>query len=190
LAERISDSVKLSQQSFDWFISRIHFSNWCHIQEKYKLMSAMFLGSDDWLRIALRLALALSVGFMVGFNRQRGSRSASMRTFMLVSMGSALFVMIPLQSGSDSAESTANALSRTIQGVASGVGFIGAGLILQESSKESSLPKVRGLTTAASVWIVAALGAAIGCGLWQMGVLGVIFTLLTLIVGKGLKVKG
>ncbi|BFM40419.1 MgtC/SapB transporter [Synechocystis sp. LKSZ1] len=102
-----------------------------------------------------------------------------MRTFMLVSMGSALFVMIPLQAEGDSAFAATNALSRTIQGVSSGVGFIGAGLILQQSDHRNQT-KVRGLTTAASIWIAAALGATIGCGLWQTGLLGGFLTLLVL----------
>ncbi len=145
-------------------------------------MSAIFLNSNDWLHILLRLALALLMGFTIGFNRKRNGRQADIKTFMLVGMGSALFVMIPLQAaGSDNLGATANALSRTIQGVTSGVGFIGAGLILQECPKESSVPKVSGLATAASIWIVAALGAAIGCGLWHLGVLGTLFTLATLI---------
>ncbi|HAX79552.1 MAG TPA: hypothetical protein DCY88_27910 [Cyanobacteria bacterium UBA11372] len=143
-------------------------------------MSAMFLTSNDWLHIAFRLTLALLVGCLIGLNRERKGRPAGMRTFMLVSMGAALFVMIPLQIEGDSPYAATNALSRTIQGVTTGVGFLGAGLILQQSPEESETPKVRGLTTAASIWIAAALGAAIGCGLWQMGVLGALLTLITL----------
>ncbi|AFY86391.1 MULTISPECIES: MgtC/SapB family protein [Chroococcidiopsis] len=143
-------------------------------------MSMMFLHSNDWLHIAFRLSLALLVGCLIGINRERKGRPAGMRTFMLVSMGAALFVMIPLQAEGDSPYAATNALSRTIQGVTTGVGFLGAGLILQQSSKRSETPKVRGLTTAASVWIAAALGAAIGCGFWQMGVIGALLTLVTL----------
>ncbi|MFH7029425.1 MAG: MgtC/SapB family protein [Heteroscytonema crispum UTEX LB 1556] len=143
-------------------------------------MGAMFITADDWLHLGFRLILAMLVGCVIGFNRERGGRSAGMRTFMLVSMGSALFVMIPLQAEGDSPFAATNALSRTIQGVATGIGFLGAGLILQPSPQEAEIPKVRGLTTAASVWIAAALGAAIGCGLWQMGVLGALLTLVTL----------
>ncbi|BAZ17487.1 MgtC/SapB transporter [Calothrix sp. NIES-4071] len=142
-------------------------------------MGAMFVSSDDWVKIGTRLVLALLVGCVIGFNRQKGGRAAGMRTFMLVSMGSALFVMIPLQAGADVASAT-NALSRTIQGVTTGVGFIGAGLILHESSRESKAPRVRGLTTAASIWTSAGLGAAIGCGLWQMALLAGFLTLVTL----------
>lgn len=154
----------------------------CYLQEEYKLiMNAIFLNSNDWLTIVSRLALALLVGFAIGFNRQRRCKPADIKTFMLVSMGSALFVMIPLLAQGDSLNANADVLSRTIQGVATGVGFIGAGLILQEFPKESTTPKIWGLTTAASVWIVAALGAAVGCGLWQIGVVGTLFTLATLI---------
>ncbi|QLE59462.1 MgtC/SapB family protein [Nostoc sp. TCL26-01] len=140
----------------------------------------MLITADDWPHIGFRLTMALVVGCMIGFNRQQGGRPAGMRTFMLVSMGAALFVMIPLQAEGDSPYAATNALSRTIQGVATGVGFLGAGLILQESSSEFTVPKVRNLTTAACVWTAAGLGAAIGCGLWQMGLIGGLLTLITL----------
>ncbi len=71
---------------------------------------------------------------------------------------SSLSIFIPLQAEGDSPFAATNALSRTIQGVSTGVGFIGAGLILQDSSRESTPPKVRGLTTGASVWIAAGIG--------------------------------
>jgi putative Mg2+ transporter-C (MgtC) family protein len=143
-------------------------------------MTAMFLSSNDWLHLGFRLVLAMLVGCLIGLNRERGGRPAGMRTFMLVSMGAALFVMIPLQAEGDSPFAATNALSRTIQGVTTGVGFLGAGLILQQSPRQSEIPKVRGLTSAASVWIASALGAAIGCGFWQMGILGALLTLVTL----------
>lgn len=140
----------------------------------------MFIASSDWKQIIFRLTLALIVGCTIGLNRQRGGRPAGMRTFMLVSMGSALIVMIPLQVEGESPYATTNALSRTIQGVTTGVGFLGAGRILQQSSPRSKIPKIKGLTTAASIWVAAALGAAVGCGLWQMGLYGAFLTLITL----------
>lgn len=152
-------------------------------------MNHMFLTPDDWLPMAGRLSLALLAGGAIGWNRQQGGRPAGMRTFMLVSMGAAFFVMIPLQAEGDSSFATTNALSRTIQGVATGVGFLGAGLILQQSSRKSGTVKVRGLTTAATIWAAAGLGAAIGCGLWQMGLLGTFFVLLTLGGVKQIKQK-
>ena len=140
----------------------------------------MFINSNDWASLAFRLTLALLVGCLLGMNRQQGGRPAGMRTFMLVSLGAAMFVMIPLQVEGDSPYAATNALSRTIQGVATGVGFIGAGMILQQSREELGKLEVKGLTTAATIWVAAGLGAAIGCGLWQMSLIGVIWTLITL----------
>ena len=143
-------------------------------------MGFMFIHSDDWATLLFRVTLALLVGCLIGMNRQQGGRPAGMRTFMLVSMGAALFVMIPLQAEGDSPYAATNALSRTIQGVATGVGFIGAGMILQQSRKGFGQLEVKGLTTAATIWVAAGLGAAIGCGLWQMSLIGAIGTLITL----------
>ena len=140
----------------------------------------MFIHSNDWASLIFRLTLALLVGCLLGFNRQQGGRPAGIRTFMLVSMGAAMFVMIPLQAEGDSPYAATNALSRTIQGVATGVGFIGAGMILQQSHQELGKLEVKGLTTAATIWVAAGLGAAIGCGLWQMSLIGAIWTLVTL----------
>lgn len=144
------------------------------------MAQSMFFATDSWPTMVFRLSFAALVGLVIGLNRERRGRSAGMRTFMLVSTGAAMFVMIPLQADGDSSFAAANALSRTIQGVATGVGFLGAGLILQPQSKQSNTVKVRGLTTAASVWMAAALGAAIGCGLWQMCLFGSVLSLLTL----------
>lgn len=145
-------------------------------------MNVIFLPQGDWLGLSFRLLLAMLVGAVIGLNRQRGGRPAGMRTFTLVAMGSALFVMVPIQAEGDSSFAAINALSRTVQGVAAGVGFLGAGLILQRApkTKRSGRPRVSGLTTAATIWITAALGAVIGCGLWQLGLIGAFFTLLTL----------
>ena len=143
-------------------------------------MGSMLIHSNDWETLLFRVTLALLVGCLIGMNRQQGGRPAGIRTFMLVSMGAALFVMIPLQAEGDSPYAATNALSRTIQGVATGVGFIGAGMILQQSRKGLSQLEVKGLTTAATIWVAAGLGAAIGCGLWQMSLIGAIGTLITL----------
>jgi putative Mg2+ transporter-C (MgtC) family protein len=124
----------------------------------------------------------MAVGCLIGYNRQRGGRPAGLRTFIIVSLGAAMFVMIPLQAEGDVGYASSNALSRTIQGVASGVGFLGAGIILQQV-------QVKGLTSAATIWLAAGLGAASGCGLWQMVLVGTFFTLSTLSGIKRLKKK-
>jgi putative Mg2+ transporter-C (MgtC) family protein len=144
------------------------------------LTMSFMLNSNDWATLSFRLSLALLVGCLIGLNRQQGGRPAGIRTFMLVSMGAALFVMIPLQAEGDSPYAATNALSRTIQGVATGVGFLGAGMILHQSHEELGKLEVKGLTTAATIWVAAGLGAAIGCGLWQMSLIAAIGTLATL----------
>ena len=93
-------------------------------------MNSMFFSPSDWQSIIFRLTVALLVGCAIGINRQQNGRPAGIKTFALVSLGAALFVMIPLQAEADSNFASTNALSRTIQGVTAGVGFLGGGIIL------------------------------------------------------------
>lgn len=122
------------------------------------------------------------VGGIIGLERQIRNKPAGLRTHMLVSLGSALFVLIPLQITTDG--EGRDAISRVVQGITAGVGFLGAGEILRESQEASSLAQVRGLTSAAAIWVCAALGIAAGCGLWQMGLIGAVLSLLVLSVFK------
>lgn len=139
-----------------------------------------YIEPSDWLNLIFRLGLSIVVGGLIGFERQwtGSNRSAGVRTHMVISLGATLFVLLPLQMPVD--YSSANALSRTIQGIATGVGFIGAGLILQQFQRG----KVKGLTSAATIWATAGLGTAVGCGFWQMTVVG---TAAMLIILSGLK---
>lgn len=82
---------------------------------------------------------------------------------------------------------TADALSRVIQGIVAGVGFLGAGEILRESSQKSNRPEIHGLTSATAVWVSSALGIAAGCGLWQLGLIGAGLTFVVLNVFKKLE---
>ncbi len=143
--------------------------------------SHLFFSPDDWRTIFLRMGLALLAGGAVGINRDRVKRPAGLRTYMTVSMGSAFFVMLILQAGVDF--NATNALSRTVQGITTGVGFIGAGLIIHQQSEQSSAP-IKGLTSAAALWLTASLGTAAGCGLWQMTLAG---TVMTLVILSGFK---
>lgn len=147
----------------------------------------MFLSPSDWQSVSIRLMTALLVGGAIGINRQRTGRPAGLRTFMIVSLGAAMFVMIPLQAEGDINYSSSNALSRTIQGVATGVGFLGAGMILQQTPEKSSRAEIKGLTSAATIWLAAGLGAAAGCGLWRMSLIGTLFALVVLSGVKKLK---
>jgi len=140
------------------------------------------LAPNDLMGITFRLSIALLVGAIIGLERQIRHKPAGLRTHMLVSFGAALFVLIPLQIST--AQEGRDAISRVIQGVAAGIGFLGAGEILRESQQESNQAQVRGLTSAAAIWVCAALGIAAGCGLWQMGLIGAVLSLVVLSVFK------
>jgi putative Mg2+ transporter-C (MgtC) family protein len=141
----------------------------------------VFISANDWLGLTFRLALALLVGGVIGWNRQAAGKPAGLRTHMLVSLGAALFVLIPLLSSSST---SIDSLSRAIQGVATGVGFLGAGEILHGSERESTKLSVKGMTSAATIWVTAALGMVAGCGFWQLILLSTMMTLLILSVAK------
>ena len=109
-------------------------------------------------RVVIRVLLAALLGALLGWERERAGKPAGLRTHMLVALGAALFVLFPAESGMNIAD-----LSRVIQGVATGIGFIGAGTILKRAEAE----QVEGLTTAASIWLTGAIGMSVGAGqLW------------------------
>ncbi len=138
----------------------------------------LLLFSQDWLEITVRLVSAIGFGALIGWEREIRNKAAGLRTHMLVSLGAALFVLIPIMLSPSQQEY--EALSRTIQGVATGIGFLGAGEIWRDTQPQKGKNQVHGLTSAAAIWVAAALGAAAGCGLWQMGLLGGILTLIVL----------
>lgn len=130
----------------------------------------------------VRLICALFFGAVVGFDRQVHNKSGGLRTHMLVSLGSATFVLVPILLK----DNAYDAFSRTIQGIATGIGFLGAGEIwldsqvsIQETSSGSK-SRVHGLTSAASIWVTAALGIAAGFGLWRLGLIVTFLTWLVL----------
>lgn len=143
------------------------------------------LSPDNWLGILLRLCLALLVGGIIGWERQLRHKPAGLRTHMLVSMGSALFVLIPLAMGKN--ENGRDAIERVIQGIAAGIGFLGGGEILRQSQQEIGQVEVHGLTSAAAIWVSAALGTAAGCGLWEMALIGAFMSLFVLRVVKNIE---
>lgn len=135
--------------------------------------------------MVLRLGLALLVGAIVGFEREIKDKPAGLRTHMLVCLGSAIFALIPFELGL--VEESVDALSRVLQGIITGIGFIGGGVILQRQKRISQEVQVHGLTSAAAIWISCALGIAVGCGLWKLGLIGALFALLTLNLVKKLE---
>ena len=123
------------------------------------------------IRIAVRLLMAAVLGGVLGFERERSRKAAGLRTHMLVALGSALFILIPQQAGMAMAD-----LGRAIQGLVTGIGFIGAGAILKRPEQE----EVQGLTTAAGLWLTAAVGMAVGLGREASAILGTFLALLIL----------
>jgi putative Mg2+ transporter-C (MgtC) family protein len=134
----------------------------------------------SWLDMLGRLALAVALGASIGMERELSEKAAGLRTNMLVALGTTLVVLVPIQSGL--AQQEPSALGRIIQGAITGVGFIGAGAILQKN-------RVRGLTSAAAVWISASLGIAIGLGQWKLAITGVGLALVILRLMKLLEQK-
>jgi putative Mg2+ transporter-C (MgtC) family protein len=119
----------------------------------------------------LRLLLAGLLGGLVGFQREQAGKAAGLRTHMLVALGSAFFVMIPQQAGMSIAD-----LSRVLQGIITGVGFLGAGTILKRPTEEH----IEALTTAAGLWLTAAVGSAAGMGREASAMLGTVLAFLIL----------
>jgi putative Mg2+ transporter-C (MgtC) family protein len=124
-------------------------------------------------RITVRLALAAILGGLIGYEREMKGKAAGMRTMMLVSLGAALFVLIVQQSGGDSTN-----VSRAVQGIVAGVGFLGAGTILNNRREES----IKGLTTAASIWLTAAIGITAGLGRELTAILATLLALVILAI--------
>jgi putative Mg2+ transporter-C (MgtC) family protein len=130
------------------------------------------LGQVEHLtRATLRLFLATLLGGLLGYEREIMGKAAGIRTHMLVSLGAAIFVMAIEQGGADH-----DAMSRVLQGIAAGIGFLCAGTIL----KGRSISDVQGLTTAAGLWATAAIGVSIGLGREATAVLATVFVLMVL----------
>ncbi len=130
--------------------------------------------------IALRLALALVLGAILGLNRWLHHKAAGIRTHSLVAIGSCVAMLL---FEGDHALEDLQARSRVLQGLVAGIGFLGAGVILHDSSSQ----KIHGLTTAASVWACALLGAAFGSGQYMVGGLALVAILLVLTLGGRLE---
>jgi putative Mg2+ transporter-C (MgtC) family protein len=132
------------------------------------------LGSvGDITRVLMRMTLAVLLGGLLGYERESVGASAGLRTHMLVSLGSALFILIPLQAGMRIED-----LSRVLQGVTAGIGFLGAGAILKQQDRND----IKGLTTAASVWLAAAIGVAAGMGREATAVASAVFAFVILAI--------
>ncbi|MDR6712446.1 putative Mg2+ transporter-C (MgtC) family protein [Pseudomonas hunanensis] len=146
---------------------------WETVWETIQAEFADVTNEQEVTRILLRLLMAAVLGAVLGFEREHKGKSAGVRTHMLVSLGAALFVLAPSMAGAD-----AQALSRVIQGIVAGIGFLGAGTILKGNGNDPS--HVKGLTTAAGLWMTAAIGTAAGMGREATALISTVMALLVL----------
>lgn len=127
----------------------------------------------EFIVVVIRLLIAALMGGLLGLEREQRGKAAGIRTHMLVCMGAALFILIPQQAGISDAE-----MSRVIQGVIAGIGFLCAGTIITGKDEQAA----SGLTTAAGIWFTAAIGIAVGLGREQTAVLCTVLAWLVLYV--------
>ena len=128
--------------------------------------------------VVLRFIIAAIVGLLIGFSRRK--KPAGIRTFALICLGSTIFTVVSISDAVDSLDK-----GRIIAQIVAGVGFIGLGVIWRSRNDKPS-----GLTTAAGIWVTAAVGVLIGLGLWVEVIAGSILTLLILLSKDPLKKTG
>ncbi len=133
----------------------------------------------DWTDIALRLSAAAAAGVLLGINRDLRGKPIGARTLGLVGLGSATAAVSAIQfpGMAENPDAASRVVQGILQGIMAGISFIGAGVILRDSSKG----RVEGLTTAATVWVTAALGIACGLAAWRSAVLAIAIALVLLV---------
>lgn len=132
------------------------------------------------IHVMLRLFASIILGAAIGYQRELKGKPAGLKTHILASLGTTIVVVACLNAGFES-----DALSRVIQGIVTGIGFLGAGAILKIDEKLD----IRGLTTAASIWAAAAIGVAVGLGVLGVAIIGTIVTLLVLVILGEIEVR-
>lgn len=137
----------------------------------------------DYWDVGARLVIALVFGCIVGIDRNLHGKPTGMKTLGLVALGSALVVMACMGFSPIDGEFSRDALSRAVQGVITGIGFLGAGVIVFNNDTS----KVRGLTTAASIWVTAGIGIVCGMGAWKVAAIALVLLLLLFLLGHPLE---
>lgn len=131
--------------------------------------------------VIIRLLAAAILGALVGMQREKAGKPAGLRTHMLVCLGTTVFIL-----ACTSASMSAEAQSRVIQGIVTGIGFIGAGSILKISEERA----IQGLTTAAGIWMTAAIGVAVGVGSLGVALLSTLVTVGVLLIARPIEGQG
>jgi putative Mg2+ transporter-C (MgtC) family protein len=130
----------------------------------------------DWTEIILRLGVATLAGALIGLNRDLHGKPIGLKTLGLVSLATAM-MLLPVHS--DEARIVSDAGSRVIQGILTGIGFLGAGVIVHAGRHF----RVRGLTSAACTWLAACIGVVCGLGQWRLVTVALVITFAILIIG-------
>jgi|RhiMetdeSRZDD1v2_1073273.scaffolds.fasta_scaffold1238240_2 putative Mg2+ transporter-C (MgtC) family protein len=134
-------------------------------------LAAGFPHVEAMIRLSVRLIVAMIFGAVIGIQRERAGKPAGLRTHMMVALGAAVFVIASGEFGMNP-----DSISRVIQGLVTGIGFLGAGAILKLYEKRA----VEGLTTAAGIWMTAALGVAVGLGRFGLALVATLLAWMTL----------
>ena len=134
-------------------------------------LSSGFADTQQLVRVIIRLIAAVLLGSIIGFERERAGKEAGLRTHILVTLGTTSVVL-----ACTGFEMSSDGLSRVIQGIVTGIGFIGAGSILKLNEEKD----IRGLTTAAGLWMTCAIGIAVGLGELGLALLCSVMALLVL----------
>lgn len=139
--------------------------------------------AGNWIEVALRIGAAMVAGGAIGLNRDLHHKAIGIRTLGLVAVGSCMLVLSVSHYALQHGASGVDGVSRVTQGIVSGIGFLGAGVILRGPGEA----RVLGLTTAAAILVVAALGVACALAVWPILIIGLGATLLLLTVFGGLE---
>ena len=141
-------------------------------------LAAGFSHVEAMIRLSVRLIVAMIFGAVIGIQRERAGKPAGLRTHMMVALGAAVFVIASGEFGMNP-----DSISRVIQGLVTGIGFLGAGAILKLYDRRA----VEGLTTAAGIWMTAALGVAVGLGRFGLALVATLLAWMTLSVVRQLE---
>ncbi len=145
------------------------------------LTSALENSSTIYM-LATRLGVAVLVGAMLGLNRDLHGKPAGLRTHALVTLGAPMATLVIINLQGTGNPTDPNALSRVVQGILTGIGFLGAGVIIRDPEGH-----VSGLTTAATIWVAAVMGIICGAGYWPLVLVSSLLIMAVLTLGKAIE---
>lgn len=146
----------------------------------WKELTSGLTDIEHLIQVIARMIAAVLLGAAIGYERERAGKAAGLRTHILVALGTSVFVIACAGSGMDH-----DGLSRVIQGIVTGLGFLGAGTILKLNEQRD----IKGLTTSAGIWMTAAIGVAVGLGMLGVALLGTIIAVIILTALRRFEIK-